>query len=277
MSPFYYSDLILSYHEVGVNLRKLGRFQEAQEHFQNALEMFEKGLQNNCIDLDILMHHIIALIYADLNKHQEALEHFQKSYEMAKNILPPEDLYLVTTYIKLGQTLIKLGRYNEGVEMLQNSLKMAEVLSSDHYLLPVIQQNLGLVLKNELGRPKEAIEFFLGALRTGEKTFPSTHLFFESIHRNLALCFKDLERPQEALEHIKEALKICASQEICARKELFLKDFAIILEQQTDTQIVEKAKQEILPLYTPKLGENHPLIQKIKETHPTNTRGCTIF
>src|SRR5262249_32069946 len=152
---------------------------EAQEHFQKALEIFEKELQNNCFDLDMRMHRIIGLIKTRLNKHQEAREHFQKSFEMAKNILPPGDPDLVNIYTKLGQSLIKLGCYDEGIDVLQNSLKMAEVLTSDHYLLSRTQQNLGLVLKNELGRPQEAIEYFLGALRTGEKMLPPNHPFFE--------------------------------------------------------------------------------------------------
>ncbi|KPJ67712.1 MAG: hypothetical protein AMJ43_03505 [Coxiella sp. DG_40] len=151
-------------HDKGLDLRRLGRYQEALESYDESLKICPNVATTLCDRGDVLR---------DLGRYKEALESYNESL---LNIWPhdvmilskPEEVLrnLGHTLHNRGGVLRDLGRYEEALECLKKGL---EILSKDAVIFrnrniivccsKYVREVQGLVLR-DLGRYEEALECF---------------------------------------------------------------------------------------------------------------------
>ena len=168
-------DSIDAYNNLGVALADTGRPMQAIANYEKALR-----LQPN----DAEAHNNMGNVLLDLNRVQEAIPHFNQALR-----LKPD--YFKAHY-NLGNAFNALGRYQQAIEHYEKSLQLNPGL-------PEARNNLGNTLFQS-GRPQEAIEQYLIALRL-KPVNPEAQ-------NNLGLALVKTGRPKEAIEHYRQALML---------------------------------------------------------------------
>jgi tetratricopeptide (TPR) repeat protein len=151
---------------------------------------------------------------------------------------------------------------------MQKSHEMyKKILPPNHPSLAEPYNSVGVILQR-LGKHQEALENQKEALEIWKKTLPPNHPHVALGYGNVGTGLGNLGKNQEAVEHIKQALNILAAQKKHPNHELFLRNFILFLNKQSNSQQCEKAKLEILALYTEKLGKDHELIKELNKACP---------
>ena len=107
----------MHYQERGIALGNLGRYEEALEAFNKALEINPED------ESDLLWKGFVLL---SLNKHEETVEAFSKALE-----INPKNDYALS---RKGIALANLGRYEEALEALNKGpRKSTQQMNLSHY------------------------------------------------------------------------------------------------------------------------------------------------
>ncbi len=256
-------DIAMSHNNIGATLSNLGEHEAALKHHQEALKIRKEARLPTHIAMS---HNNIGATFSNLGEHEAALEHHQEALKIRKEARLPT--HIAMSHNNIGATFSNLGEHEAALEHHQEALKIRkDSLPPTHPDLAMSYHNTGAALSN-LERHAEALEHHREALKIRKETLPPNHPYIAMSYNNVGISLRDLGQHQEALEHQQKALEICASQENHPDHELYLENFIDTLNKQTDNQVCEKAKQEILALYTEKLGEDHALSKELKAACP---------
>ncbi len=265
--PLNRHEIARGYSSMGITLGDLGRYEEALEYQKRALKGCEEALPPNHPDI-ATSYNNVGLSLRDLGRNQEALEYQKRALKIKEEALPLNHTDIARGYNNVGLSLRDLGQHQEALQHVKKALRIRkEVLPPNHPDMALSYNNVGLSLR-DLGQHQEALQHVKKALKIREEVRLPNHPDIAQSYNNMGLNLRDLGRNQEALEHQQKALEICASQENHPDHELYLENFIDTLNKQSDNQVCEKAKQEILSSYAEKLGENHSLIKELKQACP---------
>lgn len=147
---------------------KLGRIAVEQHSPEEAMAHFQDALRLNP-DSD-LWHNNLAVLLVRQGRLEEAVEHFREALraagmESSEAVQPGRalgfqgrmDSSVFNTYLNLGNTLLRLGRFEEALEACRSAVRINPDDANAHY-------HVGLALQN-LGQEEPAIEAFDEALR----------------------------------------------------------------------------------------------------------------
>jgi tetratricopeptide (TPR) repeat protein len=103
-------------------------------------------------------------------------------------------------------------------------------------------------------------------MRVLETILSPNHPTIGRTYHITGLCLANLGQYEDALKYLQKSLTVRAFSDTYPvdENEMCFEVFVEVLTLQSDVQIFEQAQQEVLSLYTEKLGENHPLIQQLK-------------
>ena len=128
-NPF---DLMASHHEVGVLLRKLGRLDESEIHFNEAVQIGESIYPDGHPKLAVIWNNY-GLLATSRGLYEEAEQRFRRALSMARKFRDghhPHDAY---TLSNLWDALRKQKRHDEALAVLEEALAIASSsLPSDH-------------------------------------------------------------------------------------------------------------------------------------------------
>jgi protein O-mannosyl-transferase len=164
-----------AYNNLGHAIASRGRFAEATEYFQKALEINRDGAKayNNW-----------GTILLEQRRFTEAGELFQKTIQIKPDFAEAHN--------NLGTVLANQGRPAEAIPHFQEALKIKPDYAKAHY-------NWGTVLVDQ-GRPAEAIPHFQTALEI-KPDYPEAHY-------NLGIALEQTGKFNEVIGHYEQALKI---------------------------------------------------------------------
>jgi predicted acylesterase/phospholipase RssA/tetratricopeptide (TPR) repeat protein/ankyrin repeat protein len=263
-----------TYHFTGIILGNQGRHKEALEFEDKSLEIIEKKLSPDPLDIADC-YHFKGLILKNLERNQEALIFLHRSLDLRIKILSETHPLILNLYQDIALCLSDLKRYKEALDYSQKALSFnKQTLPPNHPDLARSYLNIADILSN-MDRDQEALAYSSQGLDIYKKTLPANHPALESAYFKTAVYFGSLGQYEEALKHLQKSLTIRAFSRANPDDEICLALFIEMLALQTDAQIFKEAQQEVLSLYTKRLGENHPLIQQLKNAKPRK-RGCII-
>jgi tetratricopeptide (TPR) repeat protein len=193
---------------LGAVLKGLGRFPEAAEQYEMALQ-----LKADTSDVHQDLGNVLLL----MDRLPEAIEQYEQALQLKPNV--------AETHYNLGLCLEKTGKLQEAIEHWEQAVQLKPDNVDAHY-------NLGLALAR-LSRIQEAAEHWAQALRLKPDNadarynlglalvqmgrFPEAARLWEDVvrlkpddgvaHYNLGLCLEKMGHTPEAIEHYQEALK----------------------------------------------------------------------
>ena len=96
-------------------------------YFQNAIEYFEQSLELNAglgnENGTTMLQNNLGMLYADVEQYQKSLSFFEKTYAARKSAQEP--IGIISALVNMSVVQNKLGRHNEAVKSLEESLKWA--------------------------------------------------------------------------------------------------------------------------------------------------------
>jgi tetratricopeptide (TPR) repeat protein len=159
----------------GLALANVGRFREAIEHYQQAVELKPDYAQP---------HNNWGNALLNLNQPEQAIEHFRQALEISPQYAHAHN--------NLGFVLASLGRVEEAIEHYREAIRIRPDFAGAY-------SNQGLALASS-DRPEEAIECYKTSLRL-KPDYPEAQY-------NWGCALAALNRFPEAISHYDQALRI---------------------------------------------------------------------
>jgi CHAT domain-containing protein/tetratricopeptide (TPR) repeat protein len=199
-------------YEIGNNAMSLGRWQVAQEYFQEAIELYEKlGVQAGLAYLywgQGFLSHVIADEARSESAYQSALE-ISQSPEHGE---PSVEMH---SWLFLGFLYQTQGRCDEALRAYELSIPLAGRLGSQHWL-SLIHYRRGNLFARQ-GRPDDAFAAYaayqaaidgieaLGGATEGDDVKISLFGTTQQLYEAMVLLCLDLGRPAEAFHYVERA------------------------------------------------------------------------
>jgi tetratricopeptide (TPR) repeat protein len=188
------------WYRLGLMLRKLGKFQKAQQVFETMLEETtdenEKGNIYNGLGLD----------KQSQGEYKEAIAFFEKSLEIYKKILSPNHLNLATSYNNIGMAYKNMGGYPKALLYLEKALKIQQQsLSSNHPNLAASYSNIGSVHHNMSDYPK-ALSYYEKALEIRQQSLPPNHPELGASFNNIGMVYENMKDYSKARSFYERAV-----------------------------------------------------------------------
>ncbi|HYT92769.1 MAG TPA: tetratricopeptide repeat protein, partial [Gemmataceae bacterium] len=152
------------------------RLDEALDHFRRALRL-DPGQAG--------VHCNLAAVLETKGRLDEALDHYQQALR--------RDPKWAAAHHNLGNFLLAKGRVDEALDHLRQAAALEPTSA-------VLRFGLALALQKTGGRSDEAIANYEQALRLDPKLAPA--------HRNLGVALQASGRPEEALDHLRQAVAL---------------------------------------------------------------------
>ena len=174
------------------------------------LEQASKRAKEELTDEPLLMASLLAVAgqtYLGLGLPHEATEVLGVAHAIRCEHLGPGHLDTLEPTNDLARALDSLGRYDEAIEMFEETLiSLRKAVGHEHECTLVTMNNLAAAYRSS-GRCDKAIELHEETLKSMRKVLGSEHPDTLTSMNNLAECYMSVGRYDEAIEMFEETLK----------------------------------------------------------------------
>ncbi|CAF1424150.1 unnamed protein product [Rotaria sp. Silwood1] len=161
-----------------------GKYQDALQFQEKSLEIRQKTLPPNHLDLAHSYNHIGAL-YHSMRNYSKALSYYEKALEIRRQSLPPNHRDLAKSYTNIGAVYNLIGEYSKALSSHKKALEMRQQsLPTNHPDLAMSYNNIGMVYNN-MGDYAEARSFYEHAVDIAQRTLPPNHPHIRAYRNNL--------------------------------------------------------------------------------------------
>ncbi|KAM5348926.1 hypothetical protein ACJ41O_008749 [Fusarium nematophilum] len=183
-----------------------GKFQEAEEMYERALEGYEKALgPHHTSTLNTVNN--LGSLYKAQGKFKEAEEMYERALEGKEKALGPDHTSTLDTVNNLGLLYSDQGKFQEAEEMYERALEGTEKALGPHHISTLgTADNLGSLYRAQ-GKFKEAEEIYERALEGYEKALGPDHTSTLDTVNNLGVLYSNQGKFQEAEEMYERALE----------------------------------------------------------------------
>ncbi|MDG2201530.1 MAG: serine/threonine-protein kinase [Phycisphaerales bacterium] len=209
------------YNDLGESFIGFDRYEQAQEHLEQALEALADLDEGPSLERARALHNLGRIAYKRA-KWDDAYAAYDQALEMRRLTPEARHLDVAETLQHRGATLRRLGNLpaaeddmNEALHILEGALERSNLASEDHRIRGQISSTLnGLGLLHSKGNPQLSIEYYKKAIRlhrTDEDEVPDADWRIGRLLHNIALCqirLGDFDGARASLEsslYIKEA------------------------------------------------------------------------
>ncbi|XP_046855779.1 nephrocystin-3-like [Xenia sp. Carnegie-2017] len=197
---WYFSILGVLYHDTG-------KYSNAKNHLEKALEIRKQSLGPNHVDVATSLSNL-GLILDETGNYDKAIEAHEKALEIRKQSLGPNHVDVAASLNNLGLVLKKTGNYDKAKDCHKKALKIRErSLGPNHVDVAGSLNNLGMVF-DETGNNDKAIEFYEKALEIRKQLLGPNHVDVASCLNNLGTVFAETGNYDKAKEFCQNALEI---------------------------------------------------------------------
>ena len=183
------SGIAFSHLNLGENYWINGKFDDAIEHFEKALEIYSKTLTPDSFPYGKL-YRSLGLALLGKGEFDKALEYQKKALAIYLEFFGPDDLGLLESYQELGNAHCVRGEFDEAIQLHEKVCDLTlQNLGQNHPNMVEVYGNLGSVhcQNGDLTRGAEFIEKAIGIC--GPKDYEAVKLFgnLGSVHTSLRL------------------------------------------------------------------------------------------
>lgn len=172
------------FYQLGWVYWSIGEYEKAIEYHKKRLDIDEKRLGSNNIELANSYIHL-GLAYNNKEEYAEALSNYEKALEIQKAALPPNHQDLAYSYIGIGDVCSDMGDYSKALSSYEQSLEIRKkTLPPNHRGLAQSIHNIGLVYHN-MGDYSKALSHYQRAKEIWEKSLPPTHPHIKLVNGNI--------------------------------------------------------------------------------------------
>ena len=193
-----------SLHNTGLYLFRQGKYDEALQKLQQALEIRKNKSAKETEIADT--YNIMGDAYYTVGKYDNALDVYERSLSIREKELGVEHQDTADVYNNIGGVYRVLSDYDKALEFYNNALSIREkVLGVEHLDTATSYNNLGDVyyVRSEY---KKALELYEKALTIREKVYGVEHPTTADSYNNIGLVCCVLGKYAKALEHYTKAL-----------------------------------------------------------------------
>jgi tetratricopeptide (TPR) repeat protein len=195
------------YHQFGWIKNDQGKYAEAIEFYEKALEIDQKTLPANHPSLATSYNNIGA-VYKDMGEYSKALSYYEKALEIQQKTLPANHPDLATSYNNIGDVYRNIGEYSKALSYHEKDLAICQkTLPANHPSLAISYNNIGEAYRN-MGEYSKALSYYEKALEIFEKTLPANHPSLATSYNNIGWVYRNMGDYRKALSYYERALDI---------------------------------------------------------------------
>ena len=193
--------------KIGSFLEIMGKYHSALSFLMMALNINEKALGPDHLDLATSLSNLAALYYSQ-GKYDEALPLYRRALAIDEKALGPDHMKVAVSLTNLAWLYRAQGKYNEALPLSYRALAIEEKsLGSDHHNVAV-SLNCVAGLYSDQGKYDEALPLYRRALAIEEKALGPDHPDVATALDNLAGLYSDQGKYDEAMPLYLRALAI---------------------------------------------------------------------
>jgi tetratricopeptide (TPR) repeat protein len=179
------------FHHLGLIMDRQGKYANAAEFYEKALEIFEKTLPANHPSLATSYNNIGA-VYRNMGEYSKALSYYEKALEIWQKILPANHPDLATSYNNISQVYTNMGEYSKALSYYEKTREIFEkTLPANHPSLATSYNNIGWVYR-DMGDYRKALSYFERALDILQRALPASHPHLQSVKESIEIVKKKL-------------------------------------------------------------------------------------
>ena len=114
------------YHMLGITKDRQGKYEDAVQYYETALEIFQKTLSGNHPDF-ARSYNNIGLVYNNMGEYSKALSYYEKALEIYQKTLPENHLDLAISYNNIGVVYQNIEEYLKAFQYLGRALDIYEI------------------------------------------------------------------------------------------------------------------------------------------------------
>lgn len=188
-----------AHRELGLRNAQIKQYDEAERHYLQAIEIYEKGGRPDALRLGDCLNDLAAFYYMQ-KKLAEAEPLYQRSLAIREKMLGAEHPDVAQSLNNLVALYYAQGRYAEAEPLSRRSVKIRETaLGSDHPDVATSLNNLAGIYFIE-GKYTEAEPLFKRVVAIREKVLRPDHPDLASSLQNYAVLLRKMKREGEAQE-----------------------------------------------------------------------------
>ncbi|KAK0623518.1 hypothetical protein B0T14DRAFT_425965 [Immersiella caudata] len=245
--------------KVGQSFQNLGKYKEAEQMHQQALQLREKVLGKEHPSTLTSMNNLGNVLDGQ-GKYEEAEQMHQQALQLNEKVLGKEHPSTLDSMNNLGNVLGSQGKYEEAEQMYQQTLQLREkVLGKEHPSTLSSMNNLRNVL-NRQGKYEEAEQMHQQALQLKEKVLGKEHLSTLDSMNNLGNVLNSQGKYEEAEQMHQQTLQL--REKVLGKEHpstlTSMNNLGNVLDGQGKYEEAEQMYQQALQLREKVLGKEHP-------------------
>ncbi|CAB4025405.1 Nephrocystin-3, partial [Paramuricea clavata] len=200
-----------SYNNIGLVYSEKGDLDQAKDYYQRALEIQEKLLGPNHIDI-AASYNNIGGVYYDKGNLDQAKNYYQRALEIQEKQPGPNHVNVAVSYNNIGLVYSKKGDLDQAKDYYQRALEIEEKeLGPNHVDVAGSYNNMGQVYYNK-GNLDQAEDYYQRAIKIQEKQLGSNHVHVAVSCNNIGLVYKEKGELNLAKDYYQRALEIQVKQ-----------------------------------------------------------------
>jgi tetratricopeptide (TPR) repeat protein len=202
------SEVAVSLSNKGGSLLKQGKYKDAIILFTLALPLAEKDFDQNA-ELIASLHGNLAGAYLETGELDKVRKTLETAVAVGAVYKSPNQYEKMGSYINTaGLMHFQKNELKEALKCFKNALGFMESKGKNHPNTAVINNNIGNV-NLSLGHYRKAMEYFKKSLQIARDVFDDYHPTIVPHYFSIGKCLGKMGNLEEALEYFKNALDIC--------------------------------------------------------------------
>jgi tetratricopeptide (TPR) repeat protein len=195
------------YNGLGKVCEMLGRYEEAMEYNQQALDIRMETFGERHADV-ASSYNNMGNVCDLMGQYEEAMEYHKKALDIRIETLGEGHADVASSYNNIGNICDVLGQYEEAMEYYEKSIDIRiKSLGARHIEVAGSYNNIGNIC-DMLGQYEEAMKYHKKALDIRIETFGERHVEVSDSYTNMGSVCEILGRYQEAMEYHRKSLAI---------------------------------------------------------------------
>ena len=193
-------DVANCYNEIGLIYYYQGKYAEALENHDRAMEIYKKvsGVDHPQVATS---YSNMGLVYYELGEYDKSMECYDKALIIRKKVFGEEHPDVATVYNNMGNTYLDIGDFENALKCHNRALEISKkVLGENHPNVALSYTNLGMTYHFQ-GDFSKAMEYYNRALEIYKTVFGDEHPIVALNYNNLGGVYDDQGDRDKALEY----------------------------------------------------------------------------
>ena len=200
-----------SYYSLGCNHRNLNNNEIALKHFETAIEIYRKTLNNEEHPSIVNTLNNLGQTYSNLGQYKKALEYLKDSLEKKNKIYDNKnDSSIAELYSDMGIVYSCLKQYEKSIECQMEALIIFNQIynNQDHARIAELLNNIGSTYMS-YGKHEESLNYLNKALDMYVRIYGNDeHISIANVINNIGLSYRDVKNYTKAIEFVSKSLEI---------------------------------------------------------------------